>query len=744
MGGISVQFNGASINVPGAYSRLKVKQAGGLPLSETGIVGIIGESTGGAPGSVSGVVEYTSATLINLVDQYKSGPIVDAAKVLINCSNDQRVAQGANKILVYKTNPSTQSTLALASGWGTLTSQNYGRLENLISAQIDEDTAEAWLLQFGADWTTTPGNDITLRVNGGTVVTITGANCTSAANTVTELNSKLNTALGTVGINYASTVVNRISINLAITGTGAKRSGMGIVLEFIANSEWADVGVTVPQQGVALAAGVAGAVSLTAANPKRSITVDRQADGITEQTSNTTGEVGGVVYMEIGCNAATSCTIVINATQLILDATGAGASDVTVNLADFATLNDLASFLNAQTGYFCSIPSNVNGALPPSVLDRVTTTGICASTASLKPGKIKADAYSVRQWFNLNSTLVTATSTSFSGLPNVTPKTFLSGAVLGASTTSLFDAGFTAFEGKRVNIVIPLVSQDASDDLVESATYTDPSSSYDVESIHAQARAHCKKMSSTINRSERNFYVGIRGTFAEAKAQSYALATEFGSLLFQDVQVVDVDGILNWKQPHIHACVIAGMQAGAEIGEPITHKYIAVNGIRHRKKQGATPSSTESFDANNVGHKQQAIDASLAISEAPSSGGIRLVLHNTTYNRDSSFVFNRVHVLDAANYVAYNLRKHLEDTFVGEKAKTGTAESIRNFTIAEMEVFLRNNIIVGDDTNEGLGYKNLTVTVENNVARIDITITPVQGIDFILATIELDNLRQTA
>lgn len=741
---LSTNFNGATIVVPGAYTDTRVRQTGGLSRAETGIVGIVGEASKGAPGAVSGVVEYFASGLSSLIEQFGSGPIVDAAKALVNASNDPRITNPVGRILIYKTNNSLAASLALATGWGTLTSQNYGVEENLIAVEIEEDTNEVFELEFGADFTATPGSNLTLRVNGGTLVTLTAASCTSAANTVTELNSKLNTALSTVGIAYASAVVDRISLDLTITGTGALRKGMGITLEFIASTEWLDVGVTVPQQGVALAAGVSGAVSLTASNPTRTIVVSRQSDGIEESTDATTGEIGGDIYMEIGCNAVTSCTLTINATQMILDATGGGASDLALNLSEYNTLLDLAEYINAQAGYSCSIPADINGGLPPTVLDRVSTVGVCAGTAGLKSGKIKADSYSVQRWFDLNSQLVSVEQTTFLGFPDEVAKTFLAGGTLGSSATSSFDAGFTAFEGIRTNTIIPLVSQDASDDIAEDPTITSASSTYDIESIHVLTRDHCKKMSNTINRSERDCFVGFRGTFAEVKTQAKTVASEFVSLCFQDSEVIGTNGELQYKQPHITACVIAGMQAGAEVGEPMTHKYMSANGVKHVKKQGITPSSLELYKMANPGDQSAAIVAGLTIVEAPSSGGIRVVLHNTTYQKDQNFVFNRKHVLATAHYIAYNLRTNLEDTFVGEKAKTGTAETIRNFVIAEMDTFRNDGFIVGDISNKNLGYKNLSVTLIGSSAYIDVIITPVVGIDFILTRIELDQIRQSA
>ncbi len=747
---ITIPFAGANIKVPGAYSTLRTNLTGSLPLTPTGIVGIIGEATKGAPGSDTlngGVKEYDSATLADLISYFGSGPIVDAARTLVNASNDSRILQGASRIFVYKTNSSTAASLVInqnvSNPYATLNSRNWGVDENLINTTISQDTPEVFSLQFGVDWSGTPAADITLRVNGGTVVTITAANCTTAALTVTELNTKLNTALGTVAIAYASNVANRISINLAITGTGAKRNGMGISLEFIASANWVTLGVTVPQQGVAIVAG-SGVNGLTATNPTRTITVNRQQDQITETTSNTTGELGGKIYLEIGCSATTSTLLTISNTTLTTVVTGSGASSLSLTLVNFATLADLAQYINAQPGYSCVVPSNINPGLPPSVLDRVTSVGIDSSTVGIRAGQVKADSYEIQKWFDNNSSLVSVTRTLFVGLPDVLALSYLNGGTRGSSSTSSFNNGFTAFEGKRINIVVPLVSQDASDDLVELPGYTDTSSTYDAESILIQAREHCKKMSNVVNRNERNCYLGYRETFQNCRNESKIIDSEFCSLSFQDVQLIGTDGALFWGQPHLLACLIAGLQAGAEIGLPATFKFVAANGIRHVKKQGVAPLSTELFDPNNPGSKNLAIEDGLLILESPSSGGIRVVLQNSTYQNDANFVFNRPSVLAAAHYIAYNLRNQLEALFVGDKVRTGTAESIRNAVIAVMKQFLDAEIIVGDDTNGNLGYKNLAVHVNGSVATIDICITPVVGVDFVLARITLDSIRQSA
>ena len=145
-----------------------------------------------------------------------------------------------------------------------------------------------------------------------------------------------------------------------------------------------------------------------------------------------------------------------------------------------------------------------------------------------------------------------------------------------------------------------------------------------------------------------------------------------------------------------------------------------------------------------VGKTHLAIAAGLCPLEELDSGGFRIVVHNATYNADDNFVFNRPSVLEAADFVAYNLRKSLEAQFVGNKAATGVATAIKNAVIVDMSSFLSADVIVGDDTNGELGYKDLIVTVQGNKAIVKITITPVQGIDFVLNDITLDDIRQSA
>jgi hypothetical protein len=133
---ISVTFNGATIYKPGAYSQELIDLGGGFPLSPTGLVAILGESTSGPPGATVADISqnvFTPDQMPAIQALYGSGPIVDACNFLFAPGADGALPGGAQSVYIYKTNASTLASLALANSYGTLDALAYGQSGNLIS-----------------------------------------------------------------------------------------------------------------------------------------------------------------------------------------------------------------------------------------------------------------------------------------------------------------------------------------------------------------------------------------------------------------------------------------------------------------------------------------------------------------------------------------------------------------------------------------------------------------------------------
>lgn len=597
---INQTFAGANLLKPGAYSQTKVNLSGGFPLAATGIVAIIGEALGGAPASSDGVQTFTSEDIAALIDKYKSGPIVDAARILVAPARDSRVPNGASLIRVVKTNASTQAELALQNAAPVdlfnILSANYGDDENLISVKVE-----------------------------------------------------------------------------------------------------------------------AGVVSASA----RIITVQK---GAVKETLSENEYAALLVIQYTG--AAASAALTIQAGHFVVTTTGA-VDDLDIVLAG-KTIQQLVDLITAAGNYTCTTTYKLASSKSAADLDPISTSLDVKTSAKTLRGQQKE----LLDIINSESQLISASrEADVEGTIAVSAKQFLSGAVRGASANSDFQAGFDMLLAKRCNTIIPLISRDASD-LISSGD-TDPASAFTVDAVNTQALTHCILASNTKNRSERNCYVSKKDSFANAQAAALDLNHERASMLFQDVEVLASSGDLVFLDPWAAACILGGIQSGTPVGTPATFKLINANGIRHE-------------DYNSKTQIDLAIASGLLPLEEVDSGGIRVVVQNATYSKDANFVFNRPSVLAAADNVAFNLRANLEAIFVGEKARTGSAEAIKNAVIAVMSTFLQNEIIVGDDTNNGLGWKDLLVTINGNVAIVDITITPVQGIDFVLNRITLDNIRQSA
>jgi hypothetical protein len=592
-------FNGASLRKPGAYSKTIVNLSGGFPLAATGIIAILGEAEGGGPGSTEGVLTFTSEDIGSLIELYKSGPIVDAARILVAPAKDARVPNGASQIRIYKTNASTQATAAFANAVTVnmlnLTSKNWGEDENLIAVKIEA-----------------------------------GANPAAKLITITKQGKK------------ETLSENPCDIQMQLQYTGA--------------------------------------------NPTATLAIN---------------------------NATKVATI------------SAGADSMTISLAN-KTIDDLVQIIDNSPVFTASTTLKMAKYKAASDLDPITTAADIKTAAK----NLFAQQKEIADIINAESELVFADMIlNVEGtLANVTKK-FLAGGAKGASTNSGFQAGFDALLAMRCNTVVPLISRDAADLIPEGLT--DPSSTFDVASVNLQALTHCITASNTKNRSERNSYLSVKDTFAASQDAAQDLNHERASMLFQDVEALNSEGEIVQLDPWAAACMVAGIQAGTPVGTPATFKRINANGIMHN-------------DYNSKTQIDLAIDAGLIPLEELETGGFRVVVQNSTYGVDPNFVYNRPSVLYAADYVAYNLRQQLEAIFIGEKAKTGTAEAIKNTVISIMSSFLSEEIIVGDDTNDKLGWKDLLVTIAGNTAKVDITITPVQGIDFVLATITLDDIRQSA
>lgn len=754
---IKFNFNSATIRQPGAYSQTSVNVLGGFPLSDTGIVGIVGEALTGEPGDSAGVQTFTSEQMASLVQTYTSGPIVDVARALIQPARDARIVNGAQMVRVWKTNSSTQAAAEIdnintvADKLYDVKSRVFGSADNLINFYITEGSTSDDLGSVLSDAavtfpvTITSGDTLVVVINGVTyTLTVTTAPGGSMSLSQAQCVTLINGTAVTIGADTATPVwaPSRPVVASADGTTKIKLTiNDDVITAYSSLHEYAMMTLTASNIATTLKFTVASTVNATTlevtaggAGPVRGsrgtrVVVVNRNDFTEILDENSGDELFKIRYLGAGTPATMSVVLDSGKKRLQTVCTGATGDNLDLDLSQY-TIRQLVDFINNIDGgatYKC-VTSYFNASVRPATdIDWYRIVDI-----KTLPLSVRGDYLEIEENVNDQSQLVTLTAQDsvYGQLETIlsTDKRYLTGGALGASTNQDFLDGLDALLAYRCNTIVPCISRDASEDVTDGLT--DPLSTYDIDSVIAAVDTHCRTASNTKNRSERNCFLGFKDTFANSVVAARDLNSEFATMAFQDVDFLDTDGTIKTKQPHVLAALAAGAHSGMQVGEDLTFKYLNCYGLSH-----------EDFDPSQ--DVDTAVDAGLFVVKSPDSGGYRVVVGNTTYGKDANFVFNRIGVMAVAHYVAYNLRNQLEAVFVGTGRQSASTSrtAIYNMTESILNSFRDAGLLVPDVNNGYVGYKDLTVTMDGSAAYIDVKITPLQAIGFIFIRLSLDNIR---
>lgn len=464
-------------------------------------------------------------------------------------------------------------------------------------------------------------------------------------------------------------------------------------------------------------------VKITGAGATRVITLAQKRDNLTESST-----VGGNVVITL-TNPAIGSDVSIDDTQITLYN---GVTSTVLLKSAYNSVADLVAEVNLISGWTATLGS-VDPRLSVNVLDQVSGLSAVSGAA------IKKDAQEVQEFF-AQSQIAQLVSPAMLGLPNALSETLLSGGALGKTLTSDITDALAKLEKVRVNSVVPLFSRDASDDIADGLT--DTASTYTIAGIHQAVKTHLSLMATTKKRSERQGYLSIKADYATAKSTAQDLASARVQLCIQDIRNIDAQGAIKWFQPWAGSALLAGARGGSPIGNPMTFKFFNMSGIRHTDQAMSTPEQNIVLDFDPDTQYDDAIQAGITFWENPQTGGYRLVVDNTTYGKDANWVYNRGHVLYAADVLAFDFRNQLENIYVGLK-NTVTAAEIKSTCESILGTYLAQGITVSTQDAKN-GHKQLVVQINGNTVNISVVVKLVEGIDFVLADITLQRASQTA
>lgn len=749
---INVSFNGATIFRPGSYSKQTIDLGGGLPLGPAGLIAVFGEADAGIPGANEVDIannRFSAQQVVTIRDKYKSGPIVDSANFLFAPASDAAIPSGANTVWFYKTNASVRASTSMDAVGYTghydllfARAREWGTGGNRVSYKsvLTSETVASHAGSVVDETLIVVGTTFTIASNGSGTAAATYNTYTQPAAAPAD-NADLAVDLA-AGANW-STASAPTDVTITVGGADGVST---ITIARAVDADAFELGYSRNFEILGLSAPDAALLGLTAAQydaqvePSCALTLYNARDLITEEDTS----IGGNPVIQFGRGSgdgAAAATVSVSATQVILDKDG--TEEFAFNISEYSTLKELADNINTLAEWTCSVTNAAYNNLSPSVLDRVTDLP-CFSTAGLTPAQVKKDADEVAEFFSLSSLAEIGTSTIQQdptlGLPPANIEVFMTGGAKGATTSASILAALVAFEKFHVNSVIPLFSRDASGgDITDELT--DSGSTYTIDAINQSVKTHISTMKTTLRRSERQGYISKKTTEADSYTYAQGLADQRLQLMIQDVRTIDGLGNIKWFQPYALACMIAGARAGSPVGTPLTFKNLNVAGIRHTSQAMTTADADIITEFDPDLDADQGIQSGLTFLEAPTTGGFRVVVDNTTYSKDNNFVFNRGNVMYAADTVSFNLRTSLETQFVGKK-NVITAATVASAVEAQMANFLAQGIIVSSDDAPN-GFKNLTVTLDGNTINVGVVVKIVEGIDFILSDISIQRVQSS-
>lgn len=461
---------------------------------------------------------------------------------------------------------------------------------------------------------------------------------------------------------------------------------------------------------------------------KASLNVNRQVDNINEVLT-----AGGEIALKLGY-MGTTATVTITDLALTTSVAGGSGANLNITLKDFPTISDLATYINSQTGYTCSVGSAVLGQLPSTALDNVSAQGICSTWGST-PGRVKIDAYRFFNKISSESVLVQLGSPAAqagSGLPKTTSGVaYLSGGAKGGSANSDFVAGIDALAKVQGNFLIPLVSRDAPSDIADGLT--ESSSTYTVDSINAYAKTHVLAMSVLKKRKNRQAFVSKNDSFDNVRAAASNLASYRVAMAFQDFKQVSSSGDLTQFQSWMGAALAAGMQA-AGFYRAIFNKGINTSGVVMRDG---------SFSDRDDTQMEDALTSGLLPARRADGGGFSWVSDQTTYGKDSNFVYNSIQAVYVADIIALTTAKRMEKAFVGQSVADISAAIALSFLEGVMADFLRLKLIAPSD-DAPKGFKNASIQVSGTAMVVSVEIKLAGAIYFIPITFLVSPVQQTA
>lgn len=748
----TIFFNGRVTAQPGSYSKVDATALAVVGLSAVGIVALLGEVEGGSPyNGDTPVHRITSPGQVGRT--FREGDLVEAAAIAFDPAKDPDIPGGAVEVIAVKVNPATQSSVTLnddsAVAALTVTSVDYGLFTTQINLDVSAGTTIGKAVTVVLGDTTEVfdnigGNNVwTAQFTQGTntlsTVTVTLDNTSGVTGSWTRADAGLDGDISNPSLNEVARIVSSDVGDTTQTATIYGISDGDPATEVIAlNGTTPVLGTTVWDAGgilgVILSAVTTGNITIdnspTTGTTVISITAGSTNEGVVlvDNASVFPGSVltvtpssgpggardiaifglagqdpkGEVITVNSPAAVAGSDTDWTEVTVIALgDADAAITWTVSANafalgIVGYPTISDVVNYIADLPGWAASvsgIPGLSVGTLEIADLDELGPVDAIAPSIL---ATFYGDLALIIQTLNNESSLVNATREATGVAPpaNTSSPIYLTGGVEGTTAFADWQAALDLLREYDVSTVVPLTDDAA---------------------VHAAALAHAVYMD---GRKERDVVVGGSSGIVKTAATTavVALNSRHTRYCFQDLVRYNTSGVQETFPPYFMAAAVAGAQAGSPVGESLTFKYFNALDVE----------ADSSFVLED--QHEELIQSGLWYLEPVQGVGFRNKRNITTHLIDNNLAFIEGSVNEAVNFTVKNVRTNLE-AVVAKKGFQRTVNQAVSNVVDTLAQLIDEEVIVN--------WRNLTITLTDDVMEVDVEIAPVIPVNFVKTTLHL-------
>lgn len=360
--------DGAQTVIPGIYDTFRVASSIPAPVPAGRAVFIFGESEEGIPGSDLDLKNNFFTDFQSVKDFYRTGPIVDAARMLFSNQPSPVFGGAIQRLYVYKTNATTRAEKEISSpaNYGSIVAARYGERGNLIKSQIKTGQIESKPSKSALYLASSVARAFKASANG----VLTGTASLSADQVGSDFQIAFDALTGVAASGGTARTVNSATVTVDITSSGdiltlTKVGGTG---DFgsdaqVGDSVYIQDGLAIAGTGDANAgAYIVAAWSTTAVSLRQIKHIEAAGEANVEAFDNASGVILGIGDLKVNA----PLTLSIDATTL----TGQGASleffeDSAANKLAAGMLfnyDDLANILALSTSSIAKISTTIPSA----------------------------------------------------------------------------------------------------------------------------------------------------------------------------------------------------------------------------------------------------------------------------------------------------------------------------------------------------------------------------------------------